>query len=92
MSSGASESEAEMNYKCLRCGGAHGEAASNATENWYWRIVENGRIGPFCSQPCSKEFRLSEEPIFTLAEWDRLHFLKWRILNGELSDNAQIAS
>jgi hypothetical protein len=81
-----------MNYKCLGCGSTHGEPASNETENWYWRIVENGRIGPFCTQPCSNEFRLSNEPIFTLKEWDRLHFLKWRILNGELVDNAQIAS
>ncbi|HEX6507694.1 MAG TPA: hypothetical protein VF221_08700 [Chloroflexota bacterium] len=81
-----------MSYRCLRYGSAHGEPASNSSENWYWRIVENGRIGPFCSQGCSKEFRLADEPIFSLAEWDRLHFLKWRVLNGELSDNARIAS
>jgi hypothetical protein len=75
-----------MDYKCLRCGSDHGEPIDNASENWYWRIVENGRVGPFCSQPCSKEFRLTGDPTFSLIEWERLHFLKWRVLNGELVD------
>jgi hypothetical protein len=75
-----------MDYKCLRCGSDHGEPIDNASENWYWRVVENGRIGPFCCQPCSKEFRLTGDPMFSLMEWERLHFLKWRVLNGELAD------
>jgi hypothetical protein len=45
---------------------------------------------------CSKEFRLVTEAAFSLSEWERLHFLKWRVLNGELQDprrdNRQIAS
>jgi hypothetical protein len=78
-----------MEYKCLRCGAKHGESIDNSSENWYWRVVENGRVGPFCSQPCSREFRLSGDPVFSLMEWERLHFLKWRFLNGELREAAQ---
>lgn len=81
-----------MDYKCLRCGASHGEPIDSASENWYWRVVENGRIGPFCSQACSREFRLSDEPVFSLHEWERLHFLKWRVANGELRDSSQLAS
>jgi hypothetical protein len=55
-------------------------------------VVENGRVGPFCSQPCSREFRLTDEPMFSLLEWERLHFLKWRVMNGELSDVKNLAS
>jgi hypothetical protein len=93
----ASTSKAErMDYKCLGCGSAHGEPTDNSSENWYWRIVENGRIGPFCTELCSKEFRLVTEAAFSLNEWERLHFLKWRMLNGELQDprrdNRQMAS
>lgn len=80
-----------MEYKCLTCGSKHGEPTDNQSENWYWRVVQNGRVGPFCSQPCSREFRLSKETQFTLMEWERLHFLKWRVMNGELQDN-QVAS
>lgn len=80
-----------MDYKCLRCGSAHGEPIDQSSENWYWRVVENGRVGPFCCQNCSREFRLGEDPTFSLDEWERLHFLKWRILNGQLAEN-QLAS
>jgi DNA-directed RNA polymerase subunit RPC12/RpoP len=81
-----------MDYKCLTCGSQHGEPTDNSSENWYWRIIENGRVGPFCCQPCSREFRLSNEPTFSLLEWERLHFLKWRVLNGELYEGNQVAS
>jgi hypothetical protein len=81
-----------MDYKCLRCGSTNGEPIDNASENWYWRVVENGRVGPFCSQPCSREFRLTDEPMFSLLEWERLHFLKWRVMNGQLSDVKNLAS
>ncbi len=85
-----------MDYTCLRCGAAHGEPTDNASENWYWRVVENGRIGPFCSGECSKQFQLPNQPAFSLNEWERLHFLKWRILNDapvdSPLDNSQIAS
>lgn len=86
-----------MDYKCLTCGSKHGEPTDNNSENWYWRIVENGRVGPFCSQPCSREFRLSSEPTFSLMEWERLHFLKWRVLthqlhDGQVAEENQIAS
>ncbi len=81
-----------MDYKCLACGTKHGEPTDNQSENWYWRIVENGRIGPFCSQECSRQFRLHDEPTFSLQEWERLHFLKWRVLKGELEDSEQLAS
>ena len=80
-----------MDYKCLACGNLHGEPTDNNSENWYWRVVENGRVGPFCSQSCSREFRLSGDPVFSLLEWERLHFLKWRVINGELEDS-QVAS
>jgi hypothetical protein len=80
-----------MDYKCLKCGSGHGEPLDPASENWYWRVVENGRVGPFCSQGCSREFRLSGDPMFSLPEWERLRFLKWRITSGELHEN-QVAS
>lgn len=80
-----------MDYKCLKCGAVHGEPLDQASENWYWRVVENGRIGPFCSHGCSREFRLGEGPTFSLSEWERLHFLKWRIMSGEFHEN-QVAS
>jgi hypothetical protein len=81
-----------MDYKCLTCGSQNGEPTDNSSENWYWRVVENGRVGPFCSQDCSRDFRLSNDPLFTLLEWERLHFLKWRVLNGEMPESKQIAS
>jgi DNA-directed RNA polymerase subunit RPC12/RpoP len=82
-----------MEYKCLRCGSRNGEPIDNSSENWYWRVVENGRVGPFCSQTCSREFRLTDESGFSLTEWERLRFLKWRVTNGELAeDSTQIAS
>jgi hypothetical protein len=81
-----------MDYKCLKCGSQHGEAIDDSSENWFWRVIDNGRIGPFCSQGCSKEFRLSDDPVFSLVEWERLHFLKWRVMSGELLDPNQIAS
>ncbi len=81
-----------MDYKCLTCGSKHGEPTDNSSENWYWRVVENGRVGPFCSQPCSREFRLTSEPAFTLMEWERLHFLKWRVQSGQLYEENQVAS
>ncbi len=81
-----------MDYKCLTCGSPHGEPTDNSSENWYWRIVENGRVGPFCSQLCSREFRLSNDAVFSLVEWERLHFLKWRLLHGELPGGRQVAS
>jgi hypothetical protein len=80
-----------MDYKCLSCGNQHGEPTDNNSENWYWRVVENGRVGPFCCQPCSQEFRLSGDAVFSLPEWERLHFLKWRVKSGELTDS-QVAS
>ncbi|MGI8827122.1 MAG: hypothetical protein ACR2JC_16070 [Chloroflexota bacterium] len=81
-----------MKYKCLHCGSHDGEPTENASENWYWRVVENGRVGPFCSQPCSHAFRLTAEPAFSLVEWERLHFLKWRVSNGEAVDTTSVAS
>lgn len=81
-----------MDYKCLTCGSQNGEPTDNSSENWYWRVVENGRVGPFCSQDCSRDFRLSNDPLFTLREWEQLHFLRWRVLNGELPAGEQIAS
>ena len=81
-----------MDYKCLTCGSQHGEPTGNDSENWYWRVLDNGRVGPFCSQACSRRFQLTVEPTFSLIEWERLHFLKWRVLKGELREGNQIAS
>jgi hypothetical protein len=67
-----------VQYKCLTCASLHGEPAENTTENWYWRMVENGRIGPFCRVSCSKAFRLSEEPLFTMTEAMRLLEVSYR--------------
>ena len=80
-----------MEYKCLTCGSKHGAPTDHSSANCSLRVVDNGRVGPFCSQVCSREFRLTSEPVFSLMEWERLHFLKWRVLNGELHDT-QIAS
>ena len=84
--------EVSTEYKCLNCGSTTGEPVDNASENWYWRVVENGRIGPFCCQSCSREFRLTSGPLFSLNEWERLRFLKWRVSNGELTDSSRVAS
>ncbi len=81
-----------MEYKCLKCGAPRGEPVDNSNENWYWRVVENGRVGPFCSPPCSREFRLDEGPSFSLSEWERLHFLKWRVTGSALEDTKKVAS
>ena len=81
-----------VEYKCLACGSKHGEETGNDSENWYWRVLENGRIGPFCSQLCSRRFQLSVEPTFSLLEWERLHFLKWRVLTGQLYEGTEVAS
>ncbi len=80
-----------MDYKCLTCGSQHGEPTSNDSENWYWRILENGRVGPFCCELCSRRFQLTAEPTFSLLEWERLHFLKWRVLSGQLLEGNQVA-
>lgn len=80
-----------MDYKCLTCGSKHGEPTDASSENWYWRVVENGRVGPFCSQSCSREFRLSPETVFSLEEWERLHFLKWRMTNEQIQETSPIS-
>lgn len=75
-----------MTYRCLRCGSSNGEPVDEANENWFWRVVAHGRIGPFCSRHCNDAFVLAIEPTFTLAEWDRLHFLRWRYTQGLAGD------
>jgi len=72
-------------YRCLTCGTLSGECSNVPNEStWYWRVLSYGRVGPFCSNHCAKEFSMVEpenvfcDGRFTLAEWERLRFLRWK--------------
>jgi hypothetical protein len=64
-------------YICIICGSKHGEPTESDSENWYWKRVQYGRIGPFCSEAHCNLVHITEDTArFTLEEWERLRFYR----------------
>lgn len=75
-----------MAYHCLGCGSDHGEPsvddAGGAVENWWWQHYAHGRVGPFCSEECAREFRQLDQR-FSLAEIRRMEHTRAGITEAD---------